>query len=57
MKDFKDLDVFIQSRLLVKEVYKVTSIFPKEEVYSLTNQIRRSSVSILSNIAEGMGRQ
>ena len=57
MKDFKDLEVFVQARLLVKDVYRMTSTFPKEEVYGITNQIRRSAVSILSNIAEGMGRQ
>ena len=41
---------------LVKEVYNATSDFPKTEVYGLTNQIRRSAVSIPSNIAEGSGR-
>jgi four helix bundle protein len=57
MKDYKDLDVFKQSRILVKDVYTMSASFPKEEVYGLTSQIRRSAVSILSNIAEGMGRQ
>ena len=41
---------------MVTEVYKLTKKFPKEEVYSLTSQIRRCSVSIPSNIAEGSGR-
>jgi four helix bundle protein len=42
---------------LVIEIYKLTSSFPKEELYSLTSQIRRCSVSIPSNIAEGYGRK
>lgn len=57
MKDYKQLEVFVKSRELVKEIYEVTSAFPKEEIYGLTNQVRRSSVSIISNISEGMGRQ
>ena len=42
---------------LVSQIYKLTQNFPKEEIYGLTNQIRRCSVSIPSNIAEGCGRQ
>ena len=42
---------------LVKDIYKVTSNFPKEEIYGLTNQMRRAAVSIVSNIAEGFRRQ
>ena len=57
MEDYKDLEVFKECRKLVKNVYDVTSSFPKEEIYGITNQIRRSSVSIISNFAEGMGRQ
>ncbi len=56
MKTHKDLDVWKNSIELVKDVYKVTSIFPKEELYGLTNQLRRSTISIPSNIAEGAGR-
>ena len=41
---------------LVSEIYEITKSFPKEEIYGLTNQIRRSAVSIPSNIAEGAGR-
>lgn len=40
----------------VSKIYKVTRQFPKEEIYGLTNQLRRASVSISSNIAEGYGR-
>ena len=55
-KSFKDLQVWQKSYLLVLEVYKFSSSFPKEESYSLTQQIRRAAVSIPSNIAEGYGR-
>jgi four helix bundle protein len=56
-KTYKDLDAWIKTRCLTKEVYAVTMSFPKEELYGLTSQIRRSAVSIPSNIAEGYGRQ
>ncbi len=55
--NYTDLDVWKSSRALVKEVYQISASFPKEELYGLTNQVRRSSVSIPSNIAEGLGRQ
>ncbi len=54
---YTELDVWISSRELVKLVYELTNSYPKDELYSLTNQIRRSVVSIPSNIAEGCGRQ
>ena len=57
MKSYTELEVWIKSRELVKLVYQLTQSFPKEEVYGLTSQIRRSAVSIPSNIAEGVGRQ
>jgi four helix bundle protein len=53
----KDLEVWKKSIELVKETYKATSTFPKEEIYALTSQMRRSVVSIPSNIAEGATRQ
>jgi len=55
--DYTELDVWKYARKLVKEVYLLTNNFPKEELYALTNQIRRSSISVPSNIAEGIGRQ
>lgn len=57
MKTHKNLDVWKNSRTFVTEVYKLTNAFPKEEIYGLTNQIRRSAVSVPSNIAEGSARQ
>lgn len=55
--DYKELEVWRYSRGLVKSVYLITKLFPKEELYGLTNQIRRSAVSVPSNIAEGIGRK
>jgi len=57
MKDHKELDVWKESIELVAEIYSLTGCFPKEEIYGLTNQMRRSAVSIPSNIAEGAARQ
>lgn len=57
MKSHLDLTVWRASIALAKSVYEVTRSFPKEELYGLTSQIRRASVSIASNIAEGSARQ
>lgn len=56
INSYRDLDVWQQCRLLVKDVYKLTNKFPRDEQFGLTNQLRRASVSIPSNIAEGCGR-
>ena len=56
MKSYRELIVWQKSMLLVLSIYNETKSFPKEEVYSLTSQIRRSAVSVPSNIAEGYGR-
>ncbi|MBF0598339.1 four helix bundle protein [Faecalibacter rhinopitheci] len=56
MKTHKDLNVWKNSVDLVTNIYKETQSFPKEELYGLTSQIRRSAVSIPSNIAEGAAR-
>lgn len=56
MKTHKDLDSWKFSVDLVTIIYQLTSTFPKEEVFGLTNQMRRAAVSIPSNIAEGAAR-
>ena len=53
---YKDLEVWKEARILVKEVYELTSKFPKTEIYGLTSQINRCVVSVPSNIAEGCTR-
>ncbi|GGF11970.1 four helix bundle protein [Flavobacterium limi] len=57
MSHFRKILVWQKSISLVTKIYKVTRTFPKEETFGLTSQIRRSSVSIPSNIAEGSGRE
>lgn len=56
LKSYKELIVWQKAITLVKEVYLLTNSFPEEEKYGLVSQMRRSSVSIPSNIAEGWGR-
>lgn len=53
---FKDLLVWQKSRLLTKLIYVNTGTYPKEEIYGLVQQIRRSAISIAFNLAEGYGR-
>jgi len=57
VRDFKDLDVWKKSFGLVGEVYGIVASFPREEIYSLSQQLKRAVVSISSNIAEGCGRR
>ncbi len=57
MGSYKDLEVWKVSMEVVKEGYHITKSFPKDEIYGLTSQCRRAAVSIVANIAEGMGRQ
>ena len=57
IKSYKDLIVWQKSMELVKEVFKLTRLFPKEETYGIVSQMRRAAVSIPSNIAEGSGRR
>ena len=54
--DYKQLDVYIESKKLVKMVYELLCKFPKEEQYALCDQLRRAVISVPSNIAEGLGR-
>lgn len=56
MQSYKELVVWQKSMNLVSEIYEVTRSFPREEIYGLTSQMRRSAVSVPSNIAEGQGR-
>jgi four helix bundle protein len=52
LKHYKELNVWQKSYQLCLEIYAVTKIFPEEEKYGLTSQMRRSAVSVPSNIAE-----
>ncbi|PIZ96026.1 MAG: hypothetical protein COX80_02460 [Candidatus Magasanikbacteria bacterium CG_4_10_14_0_2_um_filter_33_14] len=54
---YEKLDIAKLSRKLIKEIYKITEEFPKTELYGLTNQIRKASVSVFLNIAEGSSRE
>jgi four helix bundle protein len=56
MRDYKRYDTWKIAHELVKEIYIISENFPKSELFGLTSQIRRSSVSIPTNIAEGCGR-
>ncbi len=56
MAGYRELIVWQRGMLLAETVYEFTSRFPKEEIFGLTSQIRRASVSVPSNIAEGYGR-
>lgn len=56
MKSHKDLDVWKKSIDLVAQIYEISKIFPKEEMFGLQSQIRRAAVSIPSNISEGASR-
>ena len=57
LKNYKELNVWQKSYELCLMIYRITAEFPTEERYGLTSQIRRSAVSIPSNIAEGYGRK
>jgi four helix bundle protein len=57
LKNYKELNVWQKAYQLCVKIYKTTKRFPKEEIYGLTSQLRRSAVSVPSNIAEGYGRQ
>ena len=57
LKNYQELIVWQRAMDLVEDVYRSSRDFPREEIYSLTSQIRRAAVSIPSNIAEGQGRR
>jgi len=56
MQNYKDLKVWEKAHLFTLSVYEVSIAFPKDEIYSLTNQLRRAASSIPANIAEGCGK-
>ncbi len=56
MESYQKLGVWKKAIELVTDIYEITKTFPKEEIYALTNQIRRAAISIPANIAEGWGR-
>jgi four helix bundle protein len=56
MQDFRNLKVWEKAHALTLDIYRVTKLFPREEMYGLTSQMRRASVSIAANIAEGTCR-
>jgi len=56
MHRFKDLEIWKRSRIFCSNIYSITSTFPNDERFGLTNQLRRASISIPSNIAEGCSR-
>ncbi len=56
IKDFRDLEIWKRGIEIVEDIYNSTRTFPKEELFGLTAQIRKSAVSIPSNIAEGFAR-
>ncbi|MGY5255320.1 four helix bundle protein [Sphingobacterium spiritivorum] len=57
MASHKDLKVWQESMDLVVLIYEIVAVFPKDELFGLTSQIKRAAISIPSNIAEGAGRQ
>jgi len=54
---FEKLEVWQLSRKLVVDIYKTTSLYPKDELYALISQLRRAAISVSSNIAEGSSRK
>jgi four helix bundle protein len=56
-KGYKELKVWHKAYSFTLDVYKITKSYPKEETYGLTDQMRRSSISIIANIAEGCAKQ
>ena len=56
INDYRDITAWRKARALVKRIYGATKLFPSNEMYGLTQQIRQAAVSVPSNIAEGYGR-
>lgn len=56
MKDFRNLAVWQKAHELTLEIYRVTAAFPREELFGITSQLRRSAAGTAANLAEGCGR-
>jgi len=56
-KSFRDLEVYKKARAVAKRIFTMSRVFPKEEIYSLTDQVRRSSRSIGAQIAEAWAKR
>lgn len=56
MQNYTDLKIYHKAHKLTLDIYKETNEFPKEEIFTLTNQMRRAAISVTSNIVEGRGR-
>ncbi len=56
MKDFRDLSVWRKAHQLTLAIYRAMAGFPRQEIYGLTSQVRRSAASVCANLAEGCGR-
>ncbi len=56
LRSYKEMTVWQKSFQLAEEVYRLTSLFPREELYGLTSQMRRAAIAIPSNVAEGYSR-
>ena len=56
IKNYKNLDIWKKGIEILKDVYKITESFPRQETYGLSNQMRKASISIPSNISEGFRR-
>jgi four helix bundle protein len=57
IRSYRDLEIWVQSKELVKKIYEITKKLPQEEIYVLVSQMRRAAVSVPSNIAEGHTRK
>ena len=57
MNNYKQLEAWKAAMELVTNIYQLTKVYPKEEMYALTSQTKRAAVSVAANIAEGLGRQ
>src|SRR5688500_18568170 len=55
--NYRNLEVWQKGRALASRVYRLTRAFPRSEMFGMTSQMRRASISVISNIAEGHGRQ